>query len=115
MAPTNFVQGQLIHRGNQMDVIYVIEHLMKISFAYTVFGSGRMGPDILILGAGIWTSSDCAKGNRLQTECVAEYKRDFEILMNLLSQLPSSTNVIWFPQPNTASMEYTLAPHLNGI
>ncbi|OQV11549.1 hypothetical protein BV898_14126 [Hypsibius exemplaris] len=63
-------------------------------------GSPCSMPDILVLGAGSHTAKDCEFANLKQKDCVAKYKREFEGLLPLLSQLPPSVVMIWMPQAN---------------
>ncbi|OQV11550.1 hypothetical protein BV898_14126 [Hypsibius exemplaris] len=67
---------------------------------WRTLGSPCSMPDILVLGAGSHTAKDCEFANLKQKDCVAKYKREFEGLLPLLSQLPPSVVMIWMPQAN---------------
>ncbi|OQV11568.1 putative CAS1 domain-containing protein 1 [Hypsibius exemplaris] len=55
-------------------------------------------PDILVLGAGIWSIKDCEAAQKPQQACAETYREHLRILLPLLNSLATTTLVIWTPQ-----------------
>ncbi|OWA52527.1 hypothetical protein BV898_16979 [Hypsibius exemplaris] len=59
--------------------------------------SGRR-PDVLVIGAGIWSVKDCQLKKRTQEECAIAYQKQFKTILPHLEEIAKDTDVIWMPQ-----------------
>ncbi|OWA50369.1 hypothetical protein BV898_14888 [Hypsibius exemplaris] len=55
-------------------------------------------PDLLVIGAGMYSIKDCATENEKQRDCAERYQKQFKGLLPLLEKLAVTTDVIWVPQ-----------------
>ncbi|OQV11566.1 putative CAS1 domain-containing protein 1 [Hypsibius exemplaris] len=55
-------------------------------------------PNMLVIGAGVWSIKDCQVNNKNQDACVQNYKEQFKAIHPLLEEMATTTDVIWTPQ-----------------
>ncbi|OWA50368.1 hypothetical protein BV898_14887 [Hypsibius exemplaris] len=55
-------------------------------------------PDLLVIGAGVWSIKECELAKNIQETCAAIYREQFRSMLPRLEELATTTDIVWAPQ-----------------